>query len=173
MPSLAEVLNYFPDRSFLIHIKSNDKQEGESLAQYLKNIPQERLNQLAVYGGDDPIAILQQKLPNLRVMSKETMKKALISYMLVGWTGYVPHSMENAYFHLPQKYARILWGWPHRFIERMDNVNSVFVIVAGDGKWSEGFDTAKDLKQIPPNYTGGIWTNRIDSIAPLFNEDND
>jgi glycerophosphoryl diester phosphodiesterase len=42
--------------------------------------------------------------------------------------------------------------------------------MAGDGIWSEGFDTVLDLAQIPPNYTGGIWTNRIDRIAPLFND---
>lgn len=60
-------------------------------------------------------------------------------------------------------------GWPHRFIKRINNANSIFVLVAGAGPWSEGFDTAEDLKELPPNYTGGIWTNRIDRIGPLFN----
>lgn len=168
MPSLAEVLDYFPDRSFLMHIKSNDPQEGELLAQYLNNVSEGRLTRLAVYGGDEPIAILKQKLPNLRVMSKATMKQAFIPYLALGWTGYIPASMKNAFFYLPLKYARLLWGWPHRFIGRIKTANSIFVLVAGDGIWSEGFDTVTDLKQIPPNYTGGIWTNRIDRIAPFL-----
>ncbi|MGI6706702.1 MAG: glycerophosphodiester phosphodiesterase family protein [Clostridia bacterium] len=168
MPSLDEVLDHFPDCPFLIHIKSNDPQEGEQLAKFLEKLPQSRRKQLAVYGGDEPIAVLQKKLPDLKVMSKSSMKKALLSYMLVGWTGYIPAAMRNAYFHLPQKYARILWGWPHRFIDRMKDVNSLFVLVSGDGQWSEGFDTAEDLKELPYNYRGGIWTNRIDRIAPLI-----
>lgn len=172
MPSIYEIMNYFPEGEFLIHIKSNDTQEGEALANYLKNLSQERLATLTVYGGDKPIAILKQKLPDLRVMSRATMKKSLISYMAIGWTGYIPESMKNSYFQLPQKYARFLWGWPHRFIQRMDNANSIFVTVAGEGQWSEGFDTAKDLNQLPNNYSGGIWTNRIDKIAPLFNKDS-
>ena len=172
MPSLEEVINYFPESSFLIHIKSNDPKDGELLAQYFSTLLKERLAKLTVYGGNEPIAMLKQKLPNLRVMSKATMKKALISYMAVGWTGYIPESMKNTYFHLPEKYARILWGWPHRFTKRMDKANSIFVVVAGDGQWSEGFDTVEDLKQIPDNYLGGIWTNRIDRIAPVFNKNN-
>lgn len=170
MPSLDEVLDHFPDRPFLIHIKSNDPRDGEHLAEFLEKLPQTRRKQLAVYGGDKSIAVLQKKLPDLRVMSKATMKKAFLSYLVVGWTGYIPAAMRSGYFHLPQKYARILWGWPHRFIERMKDVNSLFVIVAGEGQWSEGFDTAEDLKELPHNYRGGIWTNRIDRIAPLFQE---
>ncbi len=168
MPSLDEVLDKFPNHSFLIHIKSNDPQEGELLASHLKKRPKDRLTRLAVYGGDEPIAVLKQKLPGLRVMSKATTKKAFIPYLALGWTGYTPAAMKNAFFYLPLKYARLLWGWPHRFIKRIKNANSIFVLVAGEGTWSEGFDTADDLKQIPPNYTGGIWTNRIDRIAPLF-----
>ncbi|WP_027625961.1 glycerophosphodiester phosphodiesterase family protein [Clostridium lundense] len=168
MPSLDEVMNYFPKSSFLIHIKSNDAKESEVLAEYLNNLPKDRLTKLIVYGANEPIDVIKKKIPDLRVMSKATMKKALISYLAIGWTGYMPASMKNTYLHLPQKYARVLWGWPNRFIQRMDDANSLFVIVAGDGQWSEGFDTVEDLKQIPANYSGGIWTNRIDRIAHLF-----
>lgn len=170
MPSLDEVLNHFPEGSFLIHIKSNDRQEGVKLAEYLKKLPKERLDRLAAYGGDEPIAALKEELPGLRVMSMATMKKALISYMALGWTGYVPESMKNAYFHVPLKYARFLWGWPHKFIERMEKANTIFIVVAGSGKWSEGFDKAEDLKEIPAHYSGGIWTNRIDRIGPVYKE---
>lgn len=167
MPSLGEVLERFPDRSFLVHIKSNDPEEGERLAEYLKGQLAGRLNQLAVYGGDAPMAALKGQLPDLRVMSKAATKKALVAYMALGWTGYVPASMRDAFFYLPLKYARVLWGWPHRFIARMDRVNTRFALVAGNGEWSEGFDTAEDLKQIPRGYWGGIWTNRVDRIGRL------
>lgn len=170
MPSLDEVLEHFPDRAFLIHIKSDDPQEGELLARNLKKLPKDRLTRLAVYGGDTPIIVIKRKLPDLRVMSKATTVKAFLPYLALGWTGYTPAAMKDAFFYLPQKYARLLWGWPHRFIKRIKNANSIFILVAGEGAWSEGFDTIEALKEIPPNYTGGIWTNRIDRIGPLFNQ---
>jgi glycerophosphoryl diester phosphodiesterase len=48
----------------------------------------------------------------------------------------------------------------------MDSVDTRVILVAGNGGWSEGFDTTEDLKRLPANYSGGIWTNRIDQIAP-------
>ena len=172
MPSLDEVLNHFPDGDFLIHPKGNSVREGELLAEYLKKLPEECLQKLTFYGGDRTIATLSKELPNLRVMSKATMKKGLLAYMAVGWTGYIPESMRDSHFHLPLKYARYLWGWPHRFMKRMERADSQFILVLGTGKWSEGFDQTEDLEQLPANYTGGIWTNRIDRIAPVFEKTN-
>jgi glycerophosphoryl diester phosphodiesterase len=168
MPTLAEVLNTFPEESLLIHIKSNDGDEGVQLAQYLSKYPENRLKNLSVYGGDEPIATLKQELPNMRVMSKQTMKSCLLPYLAIGWTGYVPSSCENTQFHLPESYAKVLWGYPVKFLNRTEAVNSKVILVAGNGGWSEGFDSEKDLERIPENYHGGIWTNRIDLISPLL-----
>ena len=168
MPSLDEVLAYFPERSFLIHVKSNDPKEGELLAQYLSKFPVERLNQLAVYGGDQPIAAVHAMLPDLRIVSKATLKKSLFSYFAIGWTGYVPPACRHTQLHIPEKYAPWLWGWPNRFLNRMADVDTRVILVVWEGEFSAGFDTPEDIKRLPPNYTGGIWTNRIDRIAPLF-----
>jgi glycerophosphoryl diester phosphodiesterase len=168
MPTLQEVLDYFPNRSFLIHIKSNDPKEGELMAGFLRALPAQRLARLTVYGGDKPVAVLKESLPQLRVMSKATLKRALLSYALLGWTGYIPPAIRGAQLHLPLKYARYLWGWPHRFLTRMKAVDTRVILVLGDGKWSEGFDRVEDLQQLPAHYTGGIWTNRIDRIGPVF-----
>ncbi len=153
---------------FLIHIKSDDPEEGLLLADHLMKLPGERLSDLIVYGGNRPIAALKELIPDLRVMSKSTMKKALILYMLVGWTGYVPSSMRGTFICLPERYARFLWGWPHRFVKRMKDVGSCFVLVAGDGEWFEGYDTIESLRELPLDYKGGIWTNRIDIIGPVY-----
>lgn len=168
MPSLDEVLAYFPDGTFLIHIKSNDSGEGRQLAQYLGELPKERLAQLTVYGGDAPIAALHEDLPEIRVMSKATLKSCLLSYEGIGWSGYVPPGCRNTQLHIPEKFAPWLWGWPNKFLNRMDSVNTRVIVVAGSGEWSEGFDTVDDLTRLPKDYTGGIWTNRIDRIAPAL-----
>ncbi|WP_066048678.1 glycerophosphodiester phosphodiesterase family protein [Robertmurraya korlensis] len=170
MPTLNEVLSSFPEKSFLIHIKSNGGNEGVQLAEYLSKYLDNRLSNLAVYGGDEPIAALKEEIPNMRVMSKKTMKSCLLPYIIIGWTGYVPSSCTNTQFHIPEAYANYLWGFPGKFLNRMEDVNSRVILVAGNGGWSEGFDTVQDLERIPKNYSGGIWTNRIDIISSLIEE---
>ena len=166
MPSLDEVLARFPDKSFLIHIKSNDPEEGRQLAKVLQGLPESRIALLAVYGGDRPIASLQEEMPPLRCMSRATLKKSLLAYFALGWTGYIPPSCRNTQLHIPEKYAPLLWGWPNRFLGRMDKAGTRVILVAGNGDVSGGFDTVADLQRLPKNYRGGIWTNRIDRIAP-------
>ncbi|WP_370551112.1 glycerophosphodiester phosphodiesterase family protein [Halobacillus sp. GSS1] len=170
MPSLDEVLNRFPEQPFLINIKSNDSEEGEQLAQYLSTLPKERIEKLSVYGGDAPIQVLKEEVPGLRVMSMETLKSCLISYESVGWSGYIPSSCKNTQLHIPEKYAPWIWGFPAKFLNRMESVNTKVVFVAGEGKWSEGFDDRKDFQRIPENYDGMIWTNRVDRLAEIVKE---
>lgn len=169
MPSLAEVLAHFPQKSFLIDVKSNDPKEGELLASYLSKLTKQRRSQLAVYGGDEPIAALKRKLPDMRVMSLATMKSCLIPYITVGWTGYVPKACEHTELHIPEKIAPWLWGWPYKFLNRMEQVNTRVIVVGGDGsEFSSGLDTPADVKRLPAHFNGVIWTNRIDRIGPLY-----
>jgi hypothetical protein len=60
-------------------------------------------------------------------------------------------------------------GWPNRFLDRMDRVGTRVVVVQSDGVFSSGFDNADALAALPEHYSGTIWTDRIDVIAPLVN----
>lgn len=42
------------------------------------------------------------------------------------------------------------------------------IVVNGSGEFSEGFDDPGDVDAIPTGWTGGVWTNRIDVVAPLL-----
>jgi glycerophosphoryl diester phosphodiesterase len=168
MPSLDEVLAAFPKQELLIHVKSNDPAEGTLLARRLATLPADRLSRITVYGGDEPIAALERQLPHLRTMSKASLKKCLLPYMAIGWTGIVPDACKHTQLHVPDYAAPWLWGWPHRFLARMNEAGTRTILVRDGGGFSAGFDTAEDLNHLPENYTGGIWTNRIDRIAPLI-----
>lgn len=163
--SAEEVFAAFPDKSFLIHVKDGGETVGRLLAAQFKSKSPEWLSKIGVYGDHDAMMVLKSEFPQLKVLSMQTLKRALISYILIGWTGYIPDSMKNAQIHIPLKYARYLWGWPARFLNRMDSVNTRIILVAGDGRWSEGFDTEADLATIPEEFNGYIWTNRVDKIA--------
>lgn len=171
MPELSEVLRAFPDGELLIHVKDGDEITGELIARALRGASEERLAQITVYGDDAPVASFKRQMPALRAMSMSTLKGALIQYELLGWTGYIPEAMRNTQIHLPEVYARYLWGWPAKLVKRMDSVNTRVVLVRGHGSWSEGFDELEQLKAVPVNYTGYIWTNRIDRLAEVERDD--
>ncbi|GLC88993.1 glycerophosphodiester phosphodiesterase family protein [Lysinibacillus piscis] len=170
MPSLTEVLTHFPEGQFLIHIKSNEAEEGVQLAELIAHLPVQQQRQLTVYGGDAPIQAFKTVLPKIPVMSKATLKSCLLPYIGLGWTGYVPKACHHTQIHVPENIAPWLWGWPNKFLNRMDGADTRVILVAGNGKWSEGFDSLQDLERLPTSYTGGIWTNRIDLIAPIVKE---
>ena len=67
-----------------------------------------------------------------------------------------------------EDYAPWLWGWPNRFLQRMEAVGSrVFVIGDYDSVgYTQGFDDPDRLKELPADFSRGIWTDRIDIIGP-------
>ena len=170
MPSLEDVLTTFPERRFLINIKSNDPAEGHLLAAALRKASSRQLERLMVYGGDAPIATLRSELPNLESMSRGTLKACLISYIGYGWTGIVPNACRHTIIFAPINIAPWLWGWPDRFLRRMSDVgSSVFAIGPYlGGEFSTGIDTPQDARQLPKGFTGGVMTNEIETIAPLL-----
>ena len=167
MPSLEEVFETFPDKELLIHIRSYTVETGEELWQHLSKMSEERLSQISIYGSREPVDYLRNQCPTLRVMNKEIMIDALLAYEAIGWTGYIPDAIKNTELHLPMKYAKLLWGWPNKFINRMNSVNTRVIVVNGDGEWSEGFDSLEDLKKLPEGYNAFVWTNRIDLVADV------
>ena len=168
MPSLDEVLARFPERELLLDVKRGDAAEGEALAAVLRRLPPARLARLAAYGGDAAMQALRQMLPSLPVMSRRSLLRASLSYLALGWSGYVPDACHDTEIRIPLRFAPLFWGWPHRFVARMESAGTRVVLVSGQGRWSEGFDTVDSLSDIPAGFAGAIWTNRIDRIGPLL-----
>jgi glycerophosphoryl diester phosphodiesterase len=169
MPTLGEVLEAFPQARLLINVKSRDPSEGEKLAVVLNKLPAERRAQIMVYGGDEPVEIVRTRMPDVRTISRATIKSCLLGYIGYGWSGVVPKACHNAMVMLPINVAPWLWGWPDRFLNRMKAANSeVFVLGPyRGGEFSSGIDTPEQFARLPQNYSGGIWTNEIEAIAPL------
>jgi glycerophosphoryl diester phosphodiesterase len=170
MPSLDEVLAAFPGKRLLIHVKSNDPVEGELLAPRLGALPPAQLGLISVYGGERPVDVVRERLPQIATMHGRGLKQCLLRYLAIGWTGYVPSACRRTIVLVPVNYAPWLWGWPDRFLQRMEGAASdVFVIGPWrGGEFSTGIDTPEQLDVLPPHYSGGIWTNRIDRIAPAL-----
>ncbi|WP_051353829.1 glycerophosphodiester phosphodiesterase family protein [Atopobium fossor] len=167
MPTINEVFNTFPDKEFVIEVKDGKMETYEVLWKFLSSFPPERLKQLSICCANDQGAdYLRQQNAELKIMSKNSLITALITYELIGWTGYVPSSMQNTELRIPLRYARFLWGWPHKFMERMEKSNTRVELTAGKESLSEGFDTVESTKDIPDEYSGLVWTNKINEVNP-------
>jgi glycerophosphoryl diester phosphodiesterase len=166
MPSLTEVIEAFPDRRFLINIKSNDADEGAAVVAFLKKMSPEQRDRMMVYGGGErAMAAVNADAPDVRTLSKSSAKKCLTEYIAYGWTGVVPPVCRHALVFMPLNFTW-LWGWPDRYLNRMEAAGSmVFVIGPYDGASASGVDTPEMLARLPPGYSGGIYTNEIGVVA--------
>lgn len=170
MPSLEQVLTIFPERDFFIDVKSNDADEGALLAERLAELAAGRQGEITVFGGPRPVSAVRERLPHVRTITRPRLKKCLIRYLAAGWTGYVPSDCRHTVLLVPANAAPWLWGWPNRFLRRMDDVGTRVVLIGdygGEGL-SQGFDDPDLLSQLPRDYSGGIWTDRIDRIGPAL-----
>ncbi len=168
MPSLEQVLVTFPDRSFLIDVKSNDKEMGRLLAERLAELTAGREGEIAVTGGPRAVGIIRERLPLIRTITRPQLKSCLKRYIAVGWTGRVPAACRRLVLTVPANVAPWLWGWPDRLLQRMDRAGTRVVLI-GDyhgENFSTGIDDPARLEALPADFSGGIWTNRIDLIGP-------
>lgn len=167
MPTLVEVLEQFPDGRFFVNIKSDDPAEGRAMAEFLVTLSPGRRDTLVIYGGDQPIQALRELLPEQKVVSRATIKACLLRYAALSWLGWAPEVCRRTAVLVPINYAPYLWGWPNRFLSRMNAVDAeVFVLGAYGGGFSVGLDSVEALGQLPAGFHGGIWTNRIDLRGP-------
>ncbi len=170
MPTLDDVLAAFPDKHFLINIKSDDLEEGRLLAAKLAPLAAERRALIWIYGGGRAIDAFAADAPDIKVLGTDAAKKCLIRYELLGWLGMVPKECRNTLFMLPVNYARSAWGFPSRLATRLAAYDTTIVLLgAYDGSgFSSGIDTVGELDAVPAHFDGMLWTNRIDRIGPAL-----
>jgi len=169
IPTLTEVLRADVDGTFLVNFKSNRAQEGEALAELLQD--QALRNAVfGVYGGGRPTNRAIEKLYGMRGFDRAGLKVCLKNYAFIGWLGHVPASCRDRLIAIPVNYAPYLWGWPHKFTQRMAAVGTDVILWGpydGSG-FSSGIDTVDQLKLVPDQFDGYVWTNRVEVIGPLI-----
>ena len=170
MPTLGEVLDAFPDRRFLVNIKSNDPEEGRMLAERIGALPPARRELIQVYGGGTAIATFRAALPDVTVLGTDGARRCLLRYGLLGWSGYMPEDCRSTLFMLPANFGPWVWGFPNRLTARLAAHGSTLVMLGtydGSG-FTTGVDGDADLALVPSRLDGYVWTNRVDRIGPAL-----
>lgn len=167
MPVLEEIFAANPAGKLLINFKSRRVEEGEALAALLKTNPTWRDKIFGVYGGAEPTDAMLAAIPGLKGYTAKSAKACLLHYLGTGWIGYVPEACRNTLVPVPSNYAWLLWGWPNRFMTRMKDAGSDVILVGPySGGGTVGIDTTEQVENLPEQFPGFLWTNRILEIGP-------
>jgi len=166
MPTFAEVIAAHPGRRFLVNIKSNDAEEGKRLDAYMTAHGIDR-GKLWFYGGAKATAQIKGVDAGVTDRSKDCM----IRYVALGWSGHVPAACKGALVAVPINFRRLFWGWPNRFLVRMEKAGAN-VFVGGEADLSRmslhGLDEPAQLKTLPKGWRGGVMTDAIEVVGPAL-----
>ncbi len=110
MPSLAEVLRAFPERDFIINMKSGIPDEGDMLATRLAALTADRPGEVMVSGGPGAVNAVLERLPSTRAVTRPQLFRCVWRYMVAGWSGYVPSACDDSVLLIPVNAAPWLWG---------------------------------------------------------------
>jgi glycerophosphoryl diester phosphodiesterase len=170
MRTLREVLAAFPGRRFLINFKGGDAAEADLLIAYLDAAPEADYARLAFYGAA-PADRVSELRPQLRTLSRRRLMRCGRSYLTTGWIGHVGAACRNTMIFVPANYGWVAWGWPNRFLARMQSANTeVYIVDAihrGERPGVGGIDDEAALAQVPRDWRGGVTTDRIEVVGPL------
>jgi glycerophosphoryl diester phosphodiesterase len=170
MPTLEEVLRAFPQRRFMVNIKSDDAREADLLDVYMRARGLAD-SHLTFAGGPRANARLKALRPNAAVIFKHQSKACMVGYLALGWSGYVPKSCDGAFVAVPLNMRHLFWGWPNRMLVRMQGAGAT-VYVGGDADLKrgsvDGLDASAQLVKLPKGSKGGVMTDRIELIGPAL-----
>jgi len=176
MPTLSEVLDHFLDRQFLINLKSNNSNDGQTFIDFIANRKDWQSNIWGVYGGPKSVAPVKAAHPTLINYSRKSLKTCLKTYAALGWSGYIPLKCRNTAVSVPINYGKFLWGWPTKFEARLNKAGSILILLgphSNGNSGTTGIDEVKQLDLIPKGFNGYVWTNKIEMVAVRRTDDGD
>ena len=162
MPTLIEVLDAFPDGQFLIDHKDGTVQTADLLVQILQARPPEQQTLITYWGPDEAYAHIQERVPAVyRLFEiRPNAKRCLIPYLATLGLGGFPDECRGMGLVLPPKYLPIAWGWPYRFLSKLD---------AAGAKLYVQFNTDTEALRYAHIPVDGIVTDSIEIVGRHYN----
>ncbi len=108
--------------------------------------------------------------PNLRAFTIAEARACTSRYRTTGMWGSVPAECKGkaALFGLGD-IGYTLWGWPNRFLARMDAAGVPVIIAASvDGDTITGLTDLNQYNDIAHSYNGYIWVDNIEELGPAL-----
>ena len=158
MPTVEETLRETPGMRLFFNFKSKDPRDADALVAAFRRAGVKIDGRHVFYGHPSVTGRMKQLVPAASTFWKEEMKTCLTDYVKWGWTSYVPETCRNTVVAVPLNYQWVIWGWPKRFIARMESVGTK-VILLGPYQGGEiaGLDRPEQLGKVPRDFRGYLW----------------
>lgn len=158
MPTVEEALRETPRMRLFFNFKSRDPRDADTLVAAFRRAGVEIDGKYVFYGHPRVTDRLKQLIPGATTFWKEGMKTCLTDYVKWGWTSVVPETCRNTVVAVPLNYQWAIWGWPKRFVARMESVGTK-VIMMGPYEKGEigGLERPEQLGQVPRDFRGYLW----------------
>ena len=158
MPTVEETLRETPRMRLFFNFKSKDPSDADALVAAFGRAGVEIDGKFGFYGHPAVTGRMKQLVPGAWTFGKEEMKACLTDYVKFGWTSYIPKSCHNTTVAIPLNYQWAIWGWPKRFIARMESVGTKVMLMGPyeDGRIA-GLERAEQLGKVPRDFRGYLW----------------
>lgn len=161
MTTLGEVLQEFPDGSFLIDHKDGSMESAALFLDVIKQVPPEQQARLYYWGPEEVYAYVHSEAPAVtRLLANRPLtKRCFAPYILTFGLGGFPEECRGEGLGLPAQYVRLAWGWPYRFRKATSRAGVRFYVIV---------DTEENAAAISGIPVDGIITDYIEVVGPYF-----
>jgi glycerophosphoryl diester phosphodiesterase len=158
IPTVEEALRETPRMRLFFNFKSKDPGDADALVAAFRRAGVEFDGKYVFYGHPAVTARLKQLVPGASTFWKEGMRTCLTDYVKWGWTSVVPETCRNTVVAVPLNYQWTIWGWPKRFIARMDGVGTKVILLGPyEGGEIAGLERPEQLAKVPRDFRGYLW----------------
>ncbi|HEX8512673.1 MAG TPA: glycerophosphodiester phosphodiesterase family protein [Allosphingosinicella sp.] len=158
MPTVEEALRETPRMRLFFNFKSRDPRDADALVAAFRRAGVEIDVKHVFYGHPRVTDRMRQLVPGASTFWKEGMKTCLTDYVKWGWTSFVPETCRNTVVAVPLNYQWAIWGWPKRFIARMESVGTKVILMGPYEKGeTAGLERPEQLAKVPRDFRGYLW----------------
>jgi len=163
MPTLVQVLQTFPERTFWIDHKDGAMETAELLVDVVKALPPEQQQRLYYWGPDEAYDYVHREFPTITRLlgQRPQMKRCLLPYVLTLGLAEFPEDCKGVGIGLPSEYTKVAWGWPYRFLDRVEKAGLRFYLQ---------IDTLEDARAFAHIPVDGIITDHIEVVGRYYQE---
>ncbi|MCU7937109.1 MAG: glycerophosphodiester phosphodiesterase [Candidatus Thiodiazotropha sp. (ex Dulcina madagascariensis)] len=161
--TLSEILNYFPDKRFLINNKSgNNLEVAQLIVEILLTIPEGQRKNIFLWTGDEAYDHIRKIVPSITrlLLPRHHQKNFFKSHIFGFGLGDIGEQYRNQGLGLPVKYTKLLWGWPYRFLDKLYTADARFYLYV---------NTINEFDQVSGIPLNGIITDHIEVLGDYVN----
>ncbi|HWT13868.1 MAG TPA: glycerophosphodiester phosphodiesterase family protein [Allosphingosinicella sp.] len=153
MPTAAEVIRAYPREELIFTLR--EPAAADALVAGFRAAGVRIAGNHGFAGAAPALARLRALTDAGWVLDPEASEACLAEYRRIGWLGIVPQRCRGAALVLPREGGWTLWGWPYRFLNRLQGAGARFLILGErDGDGLVGLERPEQLGEVPRHYRG-------------------